>query len=98
MPTGAHQAVPESLYGSDYPASVTVSVQIPLVVGGQPKPITQSFTVALPVPTHVADHGAPHWNAVDTELASTIALTWRGIQETVTSERGSTGLAPILFT
>ena len=90
----AHHAVPESMYGSDYPASVTVSVQIPLIVGRQHKPITQSFTVTLPVATHLANHGARHWNAVDTDLAATIALAWRGIQETVTSERASSGLVP----
>ncbi len=86
----AHQAVPESMYDPDYPASVTVSVQIPLVVGGQHKPISQSFKVTLPVATHLANHGARHWNAVDTDLAAAIALTWRGLQETVTLERSST--------
>ncbi len=86
-----HDTVPESLYTSDYPASVTVSVQIPLVVGGQPKPISQSFKVSLPVPTHLANHGARHWNAIDTELAAAIALTWRGLREIVTTERSSVG-------
>ena len=74
------------MYSSDYPASVTVCVTIPLI-----KPIRQSFTVTLPVSSHLANHGARHWNAMDTHLAAGVALTWRGIREIVTLERSSTG-------
>ena len=74
------------MYPSDYPASVTVSVTIPLN-----EPIRQSFTVTLPVATQLANHGARHWNAMDTHLAAAVALTWRGIREIVTLERSSTG-------
>ena len=86
-----HGAVPESMYDCDYPASITVSIQIPSLAGHEHKPISQSFTVMLPLGSHLAKHGARHWNAIDTDLAAAIALTWRGLHETVTSERSSTG-------
>ena len=79
------------MYDSDYPASIHVSIQIPSPAGHEQKPISQSFTVILPLGSHIANGGARHWNAIDTELAAVIALTWRGLDEIVTSERSSTG-------